>query len=172
MLFGCRTTKAQSNVSERPTGKNVGISIGYPGDIFDNPNVGVHVAINPRWSLNNYFWIEMQIMAAYAEYNRDSRLFSHDGGYQITTGVVGGLLFYMLPDSRDVRPYLNFLVGIGNRTDVEYNSLEELNYTTYNPFSFSTGLYAELYDQYYFGISFEGPYLYPVIRVGYNFYVL
>ncbi len=155
--------------SPKPDKFNFAVNVGYPMGVYDVPNLGFHFGISPRWRISQFFTIETQISYTHARYEREERTNAHDGGQTNSYNAIFGPRFYLLPESKDLRPYVHTLIGYGAAVDREYDGDDVLNYATYGLYSFSLGAHVEYKNKFNFGAVLEGAYTEIIVKLGYTF---
>lgn len=154
-ILSCSVTYAQKgNFSTLLTG-------GVATPILDN-GIGYHIGLNPCWSLSNHISIEGQL--SYAAVEIDGAFISGAQGTVKTFNALAGGRLYILSPEKNVRPYINLLLG-GMLSDDQSE-----NTTNRNPefgVGLSTGAFLEI-KRFVVGVSFDTP-SNLILKAGYNF---
>jgi outer membrane protein W len=170
ILFACCAIFSIGALSAQSAAKlGAGIFVGYPLGVFDLPNAGFHIGIHPTWKLSQHFSLEGQLSYTKATYNRTSATFGHDGGDFKNVNALAGLRIYFAKEHRNVRPYINAMLGYGKGTNREYTSANLLNTTTEGPVGISLGFFVEIRQHWNIGLNIEGPQTTLMPKIGYSF---
>lgn len=114
--------------------------------ILDN-GIGIQLSLNPQIELSDYFSVEGQL--AYNNSRVTGSFLSGERGNAQAGTALGGIRTYIVGSQRNIRPYINLLLGA-----FALRESSEANWEV--GISFSTGIYAEI-DRWTVGFSFEGP---------------
>ncbi len=149
------------------------IYIGYPGDYFDNPDLGFYVGYNKQFRLLPRFSWEAQAALSYSQFDRDDNNFAHDGGNTTGVLIVVGPRLYLNKASKKTRLFINILAGPSFFVNSEYRndgvSPEEYLFEE-NIFGlgYSLGAYLEFKDRFLIGTAFETR-TSQVVKIGLKF---
>lgn len=135
-------------------------SIGLTTPILDD-GLGVHLGVNPYYSINNWLSIEGQISYSYV--NGSAFISGKSEAYHTINTLAGGR-FYVIPIEKPVRIYANTLLGFSYFSEVSSDNVAD----NYSDLGFSLGAFAEFQRKFTFGLSFESTQNW-VLKVGYNF---
>ncbi len=140
--FGVISNAQKSNFMTSST-------IGVASPILDG-GIGLHIGINPSYSLSNKFSLEGQVSYFHTKIS-SSFLSGNTGSVNSINTLAGGRL-YLNSEERTNRFYLNLLVG-GNYYKEKRNGFKkdgEINV------GFSTGAFFEL-NKFLIGLSYDTP---------------
>lgn len=160
---------AQSSNSEQSFIHHT-INVGFPLDAFDTPDLGLYAGYNFHAPINQRFSAEGQVSFSYSKFERDSDFFAHDGGKSISVNLLVGSRFYILKEDKNVRPYINALIGYNYSTVSEYRN-DILLETTFNGIGLSAGAYLEIKERFNIGAGLEsvGNEAALILKMGYSF---
>ena len=126
---------------------------------MDN-GLGFHVGVNPHWEVSPYFAIEGQISYAFVDIS-GTFISGKTGSLSVGNALAGGRLYFR-SDKKNIRPYINFLVG-----GMYYRKVREDQIETNPVLGLSAGAFIEI-NRFVAGLSFETP-ANLVLKAGYAF---
>lgn len=153
------------------------IYIGYPGDYFDSPDLGLYVGYNYQFSIRPRFSWEAQASFSYSKFDRDDSLFGHNGGEKQGVVLLCGPRLYLSKASRRTRLYINLLAGLAYFAESEFRNngpvegpggIEILFEENIAEIGYSLGAYLEFNDKFVIGTSFESR-TNQVVKIGLKF---
>ncbi|MEM6343901.1 MAG: outer membrane beta-barrel protein [Bacteroidota bacterium] len=156
LLYLCLGFALGTQAQNRDLSLTLSLGIGTP--LLDN-GPSFHLGLNPTYKLAPIFSLEGQI--SYIRTQINGSFLSGRTGNSNTLNLLAGGRLYLLSEGRNVRPYLNLLVG----TVYEQEQLDGTESSQWG-FGYSAGAYVE-FNSLVVGLSLDAP-QYLLLKVGYR----